>query len=132
MIKRISRRKPDGCAGHIGDLARFALDEEICNNKGRRSKIFVSAQAAFLALANQRQAIVEGKGDPSTVNSFGEKLADETYHAPHGGKAASEIEAHIALSSSDAGVHSGVDSVTGMPWRANNSGFRCFFLGFPA
>tara|TARA_B100001559_G_scaffold198650_1_gene166171 strand:+ start:1133 stop:1474 length:342 start_codon:yes stop_codon:yes gene_type:complete len=113
-------------------LARFALDEEICNNKGRRSKIFVSAQAAFLALANQRQAIVEGKGDPSTVNSFGEKLADETYHAPHGGKAASEIENHITLSSSDAGVHSGVDSVTGMPWRANNSGFRCFFLGFPA
>jgi len=91
-----------------------------------------ASEAAFLALANQRQAIVEGKGDPSTVNSFGEKLADETYHAPHGGKAASEIEAHITLSSSDAGVHSGVDSVTGMPWRANNSGFRCFFLGFPA
>merc|ERR1712230_235588 len=91
-----------------------------------------ASEAAFLALANQRQAIVERKGDPSIVNSFGEELADETYHAPHGGKAASEIEAHITLSSSDAGVHSGVDSVTGMPWRANNSGFRCFFLGFPA
>ena len=58
---------------------------------------FCFRTGSFLALANQRQAIVERKGDPSIVNSFGEELADETYHAPHGGKAASEIEAHIPL-----------------------------------